>query len=98
MGAKIESKIVVRTAEGTKVFAVLSSAAKAVKGYGNYRRVALVELESYESAPVMIAEHARGIVRVIRTWERVAGGLTERCAYRRAVASAIAAAESMCVA
>ncbi len=45
----------------------------------------MVELEpGYEGYPAMISARARGIKRVVGTWERLHCGKTDRCAYGRA--------------
>ena len=56
---------------------------------GTYRRVAVLEispddLPESETRPRMISAHARGVVRVVETWERCNVGSTSRCAYERA--------------
>lgn len=55
--------------------------------WGAYRRVAVMEVEP-GAQPKMISNRARGVVRVVRTWEKLNVGRTERCAYRRAVREA----------
>ncbi len=56
---------------------------------GTYRRVAVLELEpGFEGTPKMISSRARGVRRVVATWERQNVGSTERCAYARALAAA----------
>jgi len=55
--------------------------------WGIYRRVALVEVEKGVE-PKMISERARGVVRIVRTWENLNVGTTDKCAYRRALAEA----------
>jgi hypothetical protein len=37
----------------------------------------------------MLSERARGVVRVVATWEKLNVGKTARCAYQRALADAI---------
>jgi len=57
--------------------------------WGTYRRVGIVELEpGYNGVPKMISERAKGVVRVVETWENLNVGITDRCAYRRALATA----------
>lgn len=63
---------------------------------GRYRRVAVVELQpGYIGYPAMIATHARGVARVVKTWERLHVGKTDRCAYARALADAWALADAL---
>ena len=46
-----------------------------------YRRIAVLELEEgFEGVPTMISSHARGVKRVVRTWEGLFHGLTRKCA------------------
>lgn len=61
--------------------------------WGTYRRVAVLECEAWQTAPSMISNRARGVVRVVQTWERLNVGLTDRCAYRQALIEA----EHLCV-
>lgn len=53
---------------------------------GRYVRVGLLETlrGAPENAVRMISEHARGVLVVVRVWERCHSGLTERCAAARA--------------
>lgn len=56
---------------------------------GRYARVAVVELDpDHEGMPAMISERARGVRRIVETWERCHVGRTARCAYQRALAEA----------
>ena len=69
-------------------FVVMSSCAHMPNScWGTYRRVALVEVVA-GAKPKMISDRARGVVRVVQTWERLSVGSTARCAYRRALAEA----------
>ena len=52
-----------------------------------YKRVAVIETDGRDKV-AMISPRARGVVRIVRTWERLSVGLTSRCAYRRALADA----------
>jgi hypothetical protein len=57
--------------------------------WGRYRRLAVVEVEAgFSGAPSMISPRARGVVRVVKTWEKLHYGKTERSAYGRAHAEA----------
>lgn len=51
------------------------------------RRVAVLEVER-GAVPAMISKRARGVVRVVETWERCYVGRTARCQYQRAIAEA----------
>ena len=63
--------------------------------WGRYRRVAVLEVEDGVSSVAMISDRARGCVRVVRTWERLYEGTTERCAYRVALSEAWELAEAL---
>ena len=57
--------------------------------WGRYARIAVVELEpGFDGRPAMISERARGVSRIVETWERLHVGSTDRCAYARAMAAA----------
>jgi hypothetical protein len=56
--------------------------------WGKYARVAVLECEHWQHEPKMISTHAKGVVRVVETWENCNVGLTERCAFRRALKEA----------
>ena len=59
------------------------------KWYGTYRRVAVVETDLEPPfMPAMISDRAKGVVRVVQTWERLNVGKTERDAYSKALAEA----------
>lgn len=71
------------------MFTVLTASARTgATFYGQYRRVAVVELTAPDAQPRMISTRARGVKRIVRTWERLSVGKTARCAYRRALADA----------
>jgi len=66
--------------------------------WGTYRRVAVLEIDPSATpagGPKMISERARGVVRIVETWEALNVGKTERCAYRVALAEAEAMAEHL---
>jgi hypothetical protein len=56
--------------------------------WGVYRRVAVLEVEPGIERVTMISDRARGVVRVVQTWEALNVGSTERCAYERALRAA----------
>jgi len=57
--------------------------------WGRYRRVAVLELEpGFEGSPKFISERARGVARVVATWEKCNVGERKRSAYVRALAAA----------
>jgi hypothetical protein len=54
---------------------------------GQYRRVAVIEVKPGITEVAMISNHARGVVRVVETWERLhAQGV--RTAYAKALVEA----------
>jgi hypothetical protein len=57
--------------------------------WGRYRRIAVLEVEDHVTHVKMISLRARGVIRVVRTWEKRADGLTERSAAGRARTEAI---------
>jgi hypothetical protein len=63
--------------------------------YGPYRRVAVIEVEDGVQRVAMISPRARGAVRVVKTWERLYAGSTDRCAYSVALATASALAADL---
>lgn len=52
-----------------------------------YRRVAVCEVEK-GARPKMISERARGLVRIVSTYERLHVGKTAACAYHQALTQA----------
>lgn len=56
--------------------------------WGIYRRVAVLEIDDNALEIKMISSRARGVRRVVATWEKLNVGKTERCAYERALAEA----------
>ena len=66
--------------------------------FGRYGRVAVIEIEDGLPAdfqPAMISERARGVVRIVQTWEKCNIGKTDRCAFARARARAEALANKL---
>lgn len=59
-----------------------------------YRHVAVMEVDP-DTVPSMISPRARGVRRIIQTWDRCHVGQTDRCAYRVALAEATALAERL---
>lgn len=73
-------------------YIVMSSWAKMPTScWGRYRRVALLEVEKEYDLVSMISERARGVVRIIKTWEKChyGRGGSGRCAYSRACTEAV---------
>jgi len=62
--------------------------------WGHYGRVAVIETVD-GTKPRMISERARGVVRIVRTWERQHIGRTKRSAFQVACAEAVALAEQL---
>lgn len=69
---------------------ILTASAKMPRNcWGIYRRVAVLELEpGFTGTPKMISERAKGVRSIVRSWERLNVGRTERCAYEVALAEA----------
>jgi hypothetical protein len=77
-------------------YIVQSSAAKMPsKCWGSYRRVAVIEVEAGVTGVAMISERARGVRRIVETWEKLNVGTTSRCAYQRALDEARALAAQL---
>lgn len=69
------------------MFIVKTSAAQMPSSCkGRYRRVAVLETDG--TIPTMISKHAKGVVQVVETWERLSVGKTDRCACQRALKEA----------
>jgi len=63
-------------------YIVMEAGAKRVGKFGNYIRVAVVELDpSFEGRPTMISEHAKGVKRIVRLW--ISNTSARRTAARR---------------
>lgn len=76
-------------------YIVMDAAAKMpLKCWGKYRRVAVLEVDC-AGLPSMISDRARGVVRVVRTWEKLNVGSTDRCAFEVALAEAYALAAKL---
>ena len=79
-----------------KHIVMTASAQMPASCWGTYRRVAVVSLEDgFNGVPKMISPRARGINRVVRTWESLNVGSTDRCAYRVALAEAAEMADQL---
>jgi hypothetical protein len=63
--------------------------------WGRYARIAVLEVEPGVDAASMISERARGVRRIVRTWERLNVGSTDRCAFARAEREAEALVERL---
>ena len=64
--------------------------------WGRYGKIAVIEVEAgYEQSIRMISDRARGVVRVVRIWDRLHKGTTQRCAYARAMVEAKAMVSEM---
>ena len=63
-------------------YLVMMKSARVPGNYkGEYVRVGVVELEDgFEGEPKMLTERAKGIKRIVKTWERLNKGKTRRCA------------------
>jgi len=56
--------------------------------WGNYGRVAVLEVDADRSRVSMISARARGCHRVVELWDRLNIGTTDRCAFSRAMQAA----------
>jgi len=82
---------------------VMTASAKPVKSrgmsFGNYRKIAVVQLTQEYTAqnkrPAMIADRARGILKVVWKRDRLHVGKTAKCEYSRALAEAKAYAAQL---
>ena len=80
---------------------IVMSASACMPGscWGRYRRVAVVELDDgFQGEPKFIGEHARGVRRVVRVWERCNQGVAfphARCAASYAWREATGLAERL---
>lgn len=55
---------------------------------GVYRRIAIVETDGTGVKPALISERAKGVKRIVKTWEALNVGKTDRSAYAVALAEA----------
>lgn len=56
--------------------------------WGRYRRVAVLEVQPGIETVSMISGRARGVIRIVKTWEKCNVGTTRRCMYEQAVQAA----------
>lgn len=61
-------------------------------GIADYYRIGVLEMEEGTTVAKMISPRARGVVRVVETWDALYRGKTDRCAYARAMKEA----QSLC--
>lgn len=66
-----------------------SSEKMPAKCKGQYRRVAVLEVQDGVQDVSMISLRARGVVSIVREWRALSVGSTERCAFRRALAMSL---------
>ena len=59
---------------------------------GRYRRVGVVEVIDPAQPVGMLSERDRNVVSVVKTWEKLSVGKTERCAFQVALREAEALA------
>lgn len=88
-----------RLANNAPRFIVMTATAQVpsrMRRNGSYKRVAVIEIEAgFEGTPSMISERARGVARIVETWERCNVGKTTRSAFARAMAEAEALAAKL---
>lgn len=63
--------------------------------WGQYLRVAVLEVEDGYTHVSSISEHAKGVIRIVETWEKCHEGKTERSAAGRALKEAEALAKRL---
>ncbi len=56
--------------------------------WGNYGKVAVLEVDEGVEQVAMISERARGCHRIVSLWDRLNIGKTDRCAFRQAIKEA----------
>lgn len=78
------------TQKSPRYIVMTASAKMPASVKARYRRVAVVELDGTVDQPAMISPRARGVARVVQTWERQHVGQTARCAYNVAMTEAAA--------
>ena len=70
------------------MYQILTASAKMpLSCKGIYKRIAIVETAS-AARPKMISPHAKGVIRIIQTWENLHVGKTDRCEFARAMREA----------
>ena len=62
------------------------------RGSQDYYRIAVLELDGSGIEPKFIGQRARGVSRVVETWERLYRGSTTKCAFEIAMIEA----EALC--
>lgn len=63
--------------------------------WGKYGRVAVLEVDIECIVVSRISENARGVHRIVETWERRFWGTSDRCAFSRAYDEALALVEKL---
>lgn len=56
--------------------------------WGKYKRIGVLEVEDDTKKVAMISKRAKGVIRVVRTWENLNVGKGVRDAYSRALSEA----------
>ena len=75
-------------------YVVVTSSDTNKGGWGNYARVAIIETDGVHM-PTRIAERDKTCVQIVKTWNKVHVGSTERCQYQRVLKTAEHEAEQM---
>ena len=73
----------------------ISTAQTSAKCKSLYRRIAVMEMEDGAQPPKMISDRASGCVRIVRTWEKLYVGTTDKCAFEVALVEAKALIEML---
>ena len=79
----------------TKYIVMTSSAKMPSTCKGEYRNVAIVEIEDGADYPLMISKRAKGVVRIVSQLPPTYVGKTDRCAYAKALAWATEQTEAL---
>lgn len=56
--------------------------------WGKYRRIAIVKVADPGIMPKMISTHARNVLEIVQTWEKLNVGKTSKSAFYRALVEA----------
>lgn len=76
-------------------YIVLTASAKMPGScWGRYGKVAVIETDG-EHMPKQINERHKSVVRIVKTWDKMHIGKTERGAYQQAVREAYALADQL---
>jgi len=63
--------------------------------WGRYRKVAVLAVHDGVTRASMISERSRDVIRIVEIWDKCNVGKTDRCAFWRAYAEAVALAAKL---